>query len=805
MSSIQARQPLNDLLKGQRHGKKRRIRKALAASVCVFALGTAALHAQSTGTLARAQLVSTGGAGSCPVILINFNQELAIVGQSVTPGGQTLMVRLIESGIPIPRQGAIEQIQTQPSLSVPGLGTAFVTLDISSEQPVLNIRFTSAPPMLLVTQAGTRSVVVSMFERTGNCSTETEAQADTPSADGNVGDLPASDAGEAARLFSDARAAVTAAEYDRAVQILTKLLAMPANPYSADAQETLGIVRERNGQLAHAKAEYEIYLQTYPNGAGAERVKQRLAAIETAAAARPGGLRPAGAGQTDLAATTDGADVDPGEARITSIPRKNETFPPLLPQPSTGLRGAIARIGETVFRTNETPQEKAERRLRERAADPPRITVSLYYYLNQSSTLITELEDHTTESDTEIQQNSAVLSVNVSDSFYRGNQLYSYRFSGDYSEDFTDSSKSRLNLSRFYGEWSMGTNGPSIALGRQSWSDDASLGRYDGVRVRYTISDNVRLSGVFGLSVNRKSDPMFSGDDRVLGITGDLLTLGEKTELSGYFLKEFSGAFTDRLVAGVEASFSTESNSGRGLIEYDLSLESVSTARASWSHRFEDRSSFTVTAEYDHSPNLALNAALVGQSVTTLQELNGIYTLAEIRGLARDRSAETYALSASWQKPLSEKWQLSVDGSAYYTGASPASGFVPAVEAPGWSYNVSAQLVGTGVFVDDDVFSISARAADDVSSQLIMLDGYWRYNVSDKLRIKPRLKIAHRTFADGTGSENFAIPSITLNYDFNVNNSFEVELGTRLSNRETPGISEETNDTFLTLGFTREF
>ncbi len=36
----------------------------------------------------------------------------------------------------------------------------------------------------------------------------------------------------------------------------------------ADAQELIGLVRERAGQLAHAKAEYEEYLRRYPDGAG---------------------------------------------------------------------------------------------------------------------------------------------------------------------------------------------------------------------------------------------------------------------------------------------------------------------------------------------------------------------------------------------------------------------------------------------------------------------------------------------------------------------------------------------------------
>lgn len=42
------------------------------------------------------------------------------------------------------------------------------------------------------------------------------------------------------------------------------------------AQEKLALARERNDQLAHAKAEYQAYLDRYPGGEGAVRVSRRL-------------------------------------------------------------------------------------------------------------------------------------------------------------------------------------------------------------------------------------------------------------------------------------------------------------------------------------------------------------------------------------------------------------------------------------------------------------------------------------------------------------------------------------------------
>jgi hypothetical protein len=93
----------------------------------------------------------------------------------------------------------------------------------------------------------------------------------------------------------EARRALTAAEYDRAVALLTKLLELPENPESRDARELLALARERKGQLAHAKAEYEEYIRRYPDGEATERVRQRLEALVTARAApaeRPRRRRP---------------------------------------------------------------------------------------------------------------------------------------------------------------------------------------------------------------------------------------------------------------------------------------------------------------------------------------------------------------------------------------------------------------------------------------------------------------------------------------------------------------------------------
>ena len=82
--------------------------------------------------------------------------------------------------------------------------------------------------------------------------------------------------------MEEARQAMAKGDYSRAIALYNKVLQLPPNAYQQDALEFLGLARERKGQLAHAKAEYEKFLGLYPEGSAATRVKQRLAGLLTA-------------------------------------------------------------------------------------------------------------------------------------------------------------------------------------------------------------------------------------------------------------------------------------------------------------------------------------------------------------------------------------------------------------------------------------------------------------------------------------------------------------------------------------------
>jgi tetratricopeptide (TPR) repeat protein len=84
------------------------------------------------------------------------------------------------------------------------------------------------------------------------------------------------------KILAEVRAAMGSRDYPKAISLLTQLQRQPEFPERAGAQELLGLARERAGQLAHAKAEYEEYLSRYPRGEAAERVTIRLRLLREA-------------------------------------------------------------------------------------------------------------------------------------------------------------------------------------------------------------------------------------------------------------------------------------------------------------------------------------------------------------------------------------------------------------------------------------------------------------------------------------------------------------------------------------------
>jgi len=121
------------------------------------------------------------------------------------------------------------------------------------------------PPVALVTPPATPSPITT--------------PAPLPPSPPPAASLPADP--DAATLIAQAREALNNGENTKAVALLDQVLRRPPSASSQEAQELIGVARERAGDTRRAKAEYDLYLKVYPTGEGADRVRQRLANLDT--------------------------------------------------------------------------------------------------------------------------------------------------------------------------------------------------------------------------------------------------------------------------------------------------------------------------------------------------------------------------------------------------------------------------------------------------------------------------------------------------------------------------------------------
>lgn len=90
----------------------------------------------------------------------------------------------------------------------------------------------------------------------------------------------------AAAYLEEARTAFAQNDFVKAINRLNRILGLPRSDQTEAAQALIGEVREKNGEIAKALAEYNLYLKLFPNGSEAARIKTRLAGLPTAEVVR---------------------------------------------------------------------------------------------------------------------------------------------------------------------------------------------------------------------------------------------------------------------------------------------------------------------------------------------------------------------------------------------------------------------------------------------------------------------------------------------------------------------------------------
>ena len=533
-----------------------------------------------------------------------------------------------------------------------------------------------------------------------------------------------------ATLMEKGRQAIARGDYPLAIRTYTKVLEIPDSPHAQDALEYLGLARDRNGQAAHAKAEYDRYLELYPEGPGAERVRQRLAGLLTAR-----------------------------EAPREKLPvRKPASEKPMEWSGAGSLSQYYRRDVTTIDGAGQT--------------------------VNQSA-LITDLDLST-------RGRSENVDVRA-------------RFNGGYTYDLLSSGENLSRISNLYIDAVNRHNGLSGRLGRQTRSSGGVFGRFDGLLLGYQTERRGKFNVVGGYPVERSTGTSLNHDQVFYGISADLPSRMEHWDYSIYAITQQAGDLTDRRALGGEARYLDDTRSLLALLDYDLYFRELNIFSLIGNWTVDQWTAYNFGFNQSRSPFLSTTNALIGQTVTQVEDLLDTYSESVILDLALDRTATSRALSGGITRTLNDRLQLNADITLSSLSGTPASGGVAATESTGNEYFYSFQLVGNSLVRQGDLAILGLIYADASTTNTISLHLNTRYPVTDLLRINPRLRLDYRQFEQDEGTQVITTPSIRFDYRYRRNVDLDADIGMQWSNRDTSGTSEKTSGYYIYMGYSLGF
>ena len=620
-------------------------------SLCWY-LGAAVLGV-STSTPAVAQptpgrmlaQVEFSPAGMCTTIDVMLNYPASFTGQFPEQSGVEFDVRLD----PVEANEApdITKLQKETASVVPGnpAGLSSLSYDPAGARPVVHLLF-DYPVKLWVTKDINPRHILITTARTGSLSDCTNIQAEAKS---GLGDKVLSP-------LAEGKKAMVAKDYPRAVALFTKAVAMGDDTARREAQELLGLARERAGQLAHAKAEYRNYLRAYPNGAGAERVQQRLAGV--------------------LAASEEEANLQFEERRNkkTNLLKTDTAISKTNTSKKTSLV-ANSKKGDLGGSQGAAQQWEWE----------SHGSISQIYYRDDGFTnpavLRGSMGDHN------VNQDEIVSTVNFTARGENATTEVKVRVAGsadsgldsnldDYWTNTFDEYWS--NISTAYVDVSGKQNGLSARLGRQSLSYGGVFGRFDGAMLGWQVSDQVKLQAIVGSPIYYRADQPFSGERYFYGAGVNLASKDKAWSSTIYAIEQRAQSVVDRRAIGTEVRFAKNNLSSFGGFDYDFLYNEFNYAYLSGSWNATGRLALYGTVDYRHVPYILTSNALIGQQTDSLSTLIDLFGKNETAELAVDRTASAKTATAGFSYKLSEDWQLAIDATIADYSGTPESGGVGA-------------------------------------------------------------------------------------------------------------------------------
>jgi hypothetical protein len=291
---------------------------------------------------------------------------------------------------------------------------------------------------------------------------------------------------------------------------------------------------------------------------------------------------------------------------------------------------------------------------------------------------------------------------------------------------------------------------------------------------------------------------------RFTGLSVDFGTFKNAWDVALYGVSQRIDGKSDREAVGTEARYFRPGRTVVALADYDTHFQELNNALLLATFALPDR--WTVTANVDRrkSPSLSLRNALIGQTVTSFDELLRLLPLSDIEQLAADRTADSNLYSLSVARPFGERWQWTLDYSHFDTAGTPASGGVDEVPDIGADKAITLQGIAAGLFGGNDFSALVLRHQTGASVDIDSVGVSTRFPLWGSWRLGPRLRVDQRTIHDDGSRQMLYAPTLRLDLQ-QPRTLFECELGAEIGHRTLGTSKEDMTRYYFSLGYRVNF
>lgn len=564
----------------------------------------------------------------------------------------------------------------------------------------------------------------------------------------------------AAQLMADTHKSLAAKDTVKTISLLNRILSLPKNTQTEPAQALMADTRVASGEMAKAKAEYELYLKLFPTGPSAGKAKKWLAnpPKESASTTALAKARAAKAAETKPAEWTYSANLS-----------------------------SYYYTGKSQVDTISPPP-------------PGQLTFS------QSSFSLTDQKSLISQINLTARKRDPVADTRI---IFRATR----------NDNYLDSTR---NYNRIYSAYVERTDrdvGYFARVGRQNPNGNGALERFDGAQGYYEFSPGWRIGGIAGDAVEFLSPFKKS----FWGMNIEKVAENGLPGVSIYATEQKLDGLLNRRAIGADVRYFDGKLSAFGTYDYDTLYKSTNIAMAQLNYLTSAGTNYFAYLDHRRAPSLSLTNALLASPGLSVKEIVAAQGLEQTRQQVVNLSAKSDMVDLGFTHPIYEHWQVGGDYRISSISATQSVnvviplavigtclGFVDvatdncifntdAQQGSGKSHVWTGQLIGSDFWMPNSVISTSlslirAPTYNGESSFISM-----GIPLKNQFRLDTNLRHYSQNGDNGSSQRRLS-PSLKLSWQWLNKLYLEIEGGYESSRSQAFGTNDKSRRDYMYMG-----